>query len=113
MALEVINVLKPFLAFVVTFNVALAHNMCALQLDPRFKGSQCIMEYVGMDKTTTIVEKYDHQVLMSLLVVVSKHLNLGNVENLPPLAAIANDSLWGVATSIGNGSLYVAKSKLS
>jgi len=50
------------------------------------------MEYVDKDKTTTIVEEYDHQVLMPLLVVVSKHLNLGNVENLPPLATIANDS---------------------
>jgi hypothetical protein len=39
MALEVINVLEPFLAFVVTFNVVATHNMCGLQLDPRLKGS--------------------------------------------------------------------------
>jgi len=71
------------------------------------------MEYVSMDTTTTIVEEYDHQVLMPLLVVVSKHLNLGNVENLLPLAAIANDSLWGVVTFIGKVSLYLVKSKLS
>jgi hypothetical protein len=37
MALEVINVLEPFLAFVVTFNVVATHNMCVVQLDPRFK----------------------------------------------------------------------------
>jgi hypothetical protein len=30
-----------------TSNVATTHNMCALQLNPRFKGLQCIMEYVG------------------------------------------------------------------
>ncbi len=38
MALEVINLLEPSLAFVVTFNVVATHNMCALQLDPRLKG---------------------------------------------------------------------------
>jgi hypothetical protein len=36
--LEVINVLETFLAFIVTSNVATTHNMCAFQLDPRFKG---------------------------------------------------------------------------
>ncbi len=38
MAFKVINVLEHFLAFAMTFNVVFAHNMCALQLDPRFKG---------------------------------------------------------------------------
>jgi hypothetical protein len=38
MAFEVINVLKFFLAFVMTFNVVIAQNMCTLQLDPSFKG---------------------------------------------------------------------------
>jgi hypothetical protein len=27
-----------FLAFAMTFNVVVAHNMCVLQLDPMFKG---------------------------------------------------------------------------
>jgi hypothetical protein len=59
MVLEVINVLELFLAFVMTFNVVATHNMCALQLNPRFKGPQCIMEYVGWDKVATIVKQYD------------------------------------------------------
>jgi hypothetical protein len=59
MVLEVNNVLEPFLAFVTTFNVVFEHNMCALQLNPRFKGLQCIMEYVGWDKVATIVKEYD------------------------------------------------------
>jgi len=37
MALEVINVLEPFLAFVMTFSVVATHNMCVFQLDPRLK----------------------------------------------------------------------------
>jgi hypothetical protein len=38
MAFEVINVLKLFLAFVMTFNVSIAQYMCTFQLDPSFKG---------------------------------------------------------------------------
>jgi len=38
MTLKVINVLEHFLVFAMTFNVVVTHNMCALQLDPRFKG---------------------------------------------------------------------------
>jgi hypothetical protein len=33
--------------------------MCVLQLNPRFKGLKCIMEYVGWNKVATIVEEYD------------------------------------------------------
>jgi hypothetical protein len=69
-------------------------------------------ERVSKDKIATIVEKYDHQVLMPLLVMVSKHLNLGNVENLPPLIAITNDSVWGVSTSIRKVSLSLVKLEL-
>jgi hypothetical protein len=59
LAFKVINVLEHFLAFAMTFNVVVTHNMCVIQLDPRFKGLQCIVEYVGHDKVTTVVEKYD------------------------------------------------------
>jgi hypothetical protein len=50
------------------------------------------MEYVGNDKVTTSVEEFDQQVLMSFLVVVSKHLNPRNVENLFPSTSIIDDS---------------------
>lgn len=67
------------------------------------------MEYVGIDKIATIVDEYDHQVLMPLLVVVSKHLNLGNVEIFSPSGAIVNDSLWGVGAFIRKISLSLVK----
>jgi len=38
MALEMINKLEFFLASLMIFNVIVTHNMCAFQLDPRFKG---------------------------------------------------------------------------
>jgi len=47
MALKVIDVLEPFLSFAMTFNVVVAHNLCALQLNQRFKLFYYIMEYVG------------------------------------------------------------------
>ncbi len=38
MVFKVINVLEHFLAFAMIFNVVVVHNMCVIQLDPRFKG---------------------------------------------------------------------------
>jgi hypothetical protein len=75
MALKVIDVLEHFLPFAMTFNVVVAHNMCTLQLNPRIKVLYCIMEYVGRDRGAIVVEEYDQDVLLALLVVVSKHLN--------------------------------------
>jgi hypothetical protein len=50
---------------------------------------------------------------MFLLVVVSKHLNFRNVENLPASTTIVDDSLWGVViTAIKKVNLSLVKSKL-
>ncbi len=100
MAPKVIDVLEPFLSFAMTFNVVVAHNICTLQLNQRFKLFYYIMEYVSWDRGAIIVEEYDQHVLLPLLVIVSKHLNLGCVEGLPPSTPINDDSLWGVATFI-------------
>jgi hypothetical protein len=40
------------------------------------------MEYVGRDKTLIVVEEYDKQVIVLLLVKVSKYLNLGHEESM-------------------------------
>jgi len=50
---------------------------------------------------------------MFLLVVVSKHLNPRNVENLPPSTTIVYESLWGVVIIyVEKVSLPSVKSKL-
>jgi hypothetical protein len=113
MAPKVIDVLEPFLFFAMTFNVVVAHNMCALQLNPRFKVLYCIMEYVGRNRSAIVVEEYDQHVLLPLLVVVSKHLNLGCVEGPPPSTPINDDSLWGVVASIKEDDLSLVKFELS
>ncbi len=86
MALEVINVLNPFLAFVITLNLTITHNMCAFQIDINFEDLQCVMYYVHKDKIRAILEKYDEHVLISLLMKVSKHLNPRSKASLTLLA---------------------------
>jgi hypothetical protein len=44
-----------------TFNVIVVHNMFVFQLDPRFKGMYCIMEYVV---TRSLVPCWTHLKVM-------------------------------------------------
>jgi len=74
-----------------TFNVIVVHNVCVLQLDPRFKGRYWIMEYANRDKTIIVVEEYDRKVLVPNFVKVSKYHDheredslLLNNENVTP-----------------------------
>lgn len=70
------------------------------------------MEYVGKDKTLIVVEEYDKQVIVPLVVKVSEYLNLGHEESPPPLALSNDDYLWGVATFIKEARLSLVKMKL-
>ena len=54
MAFESIKIIKPCLAFAVDFTHENAHNMFLLMLDPRYKGLQVIIDYVGRDKACTL-----------------------------------------------------------
>jgi hypothetical protein len=76
MGLEVINVLDPFLAFVITWNLITTDNMCAFQQHPNFKSLWCVMECTSKYKTRVIVERDHEQVIMSLLLKVANNLNL-------------------------------------
>jgi hypothetical protein len=113
MAPKVIDVVEPFISFAMTFNVVVAHNMCVLQLNPRFKVLYCIVEYVGRDRGVIVVEEYDQHVLLLLLVVVSKHFNPRCVEDPPPSTPINDDSLLGVASFIKENDLSLVKFELS
>jgi hypothetical protein len=72
---EVINVLCHFLSFVKSFSWERAHNMVVLMLDPRFKGMDCIMDYIGKDQLAILLQQYDELVVMPLLKVVMGFLN--------------------------------------
>jgi hypothetical protein len=43
-------------------------------LDPHFKGSRSVIQYVGKEKAHLIIDEYDKYVLFSLLVHVYKVL---------------------------------------
>jgi hypothetical protein len=70
------------------------------------------MEYVGKDKTLIVVEEYDKQVILPLVVKVSKYLNLGHEESPPPLALRNDDYLWEVVTFIKEARLSLVKMEL-
>jgi hypothetical protein len=70
------------------------------------------MEYVGRGKSLIVVEEYDKQVIVLLLVKVSRYLNLGHEESLTPLALSNDDYSWGVATFIKEASLFLVKMEL-
>ncbi len=75
MVVEVINVLCHFLSFTGSFSQERAHNMVALMLDPHFEGMDCIMDYIGNDEATILMQQYDELVVMPLLKVVMEFLN--------------------------------------
>jgi len=49
MMTQVINILFPFLAFVLAYNQAKAHNMFVIMLDLGFKNMKIIWDFVGND----------------------------------------------------------------
>jgi hypothetical protein len=49
--------------------------MVVLMLDPRFKGMDCIMDYIGKDQLAILLQQYDELVVMPLLKVVMGFLN--------------------------------------
>lgn len=98
MAREAIGVLKPFLAFAVVFSESKAYNMLALMLDPRFKGLECIIEYIGVAKAKEIVQSYDTAVLIPFLIKVHKSLNPGGIP-APAPAPRSSNVLFGDAAS--------------
>jgi hypothetical protein len=49
--------------------------MVISMLDPHFKGMDCIMDYIGRDQATMLLQQYDELVVMPLLKVVMGFLN--------------------------------------
>ena len=112
MAFESIEVIKPCLAFTVDFTREKAHNMFLLMLDPRYKGLQVIINYVGRKIVMHIVAEYDQLVLVPLLVKVSRLLNPCLKNNLAPTLEAIPDSLFGHTSSTEEASEGMLKSDL-
>jgi hypothetical protein len=56
---KVIGVLKPFLAFVSSFQPRHVHNMLVFMLEPHFKNLQSIKNYVGLELAMQVATNYD------------------------------------------------------
>jgi hypothetical protein len=59
MQVEVIGVLKPFMAFASSFRPHHAHNMLVFLFDPCFKNLQLIKNYVGLELAMQVTTNYD------------------------------------------------------
>ena len=78
MAKTTVDVMKPFLRFSLQFVADRAHNMLSLMLDPRFKGLEYVIQYMGVAAAKQVVEDYDRKILIPYLVKVHKFLNPGD-----------------------------------
>jgi hypothetical protein len=74
MKLKVLEVLQPFMSFLDGFEKNMGHNMLLLMLNPRFKSLQLVTNYIGHDKTSTLVVQYDVGLLLPLLIQCYKIL---------------------------------------
>jgi hypothetical protein len=103
MAIEVINVLRHILGCGKTFSQDKVHKIVAWMLDPCFKGMDCIMNYIGKDQATTLVQQYDDLIMMPMLEVVIGFSNPCQTTSLDPLAPkqlVISCGLFGLVTSI-------------
>jgi hypothetical protein len=69
---QVVQVLDPFLPFMLSFQPHKAHNMLAMVLNPHYKGFELVILYVGKEMALQIVDEYDKKVLFPLLVYAFK-----------------------------------------
>ncbi len=67
MAAKIINVMCLFLGFVETFFQEKTNMMFTLMFDPCFKSMNCIMDHVGRDQATILVQQYDDLVMLAFL----------------------------------------------
>ncbi len=76
---EVVQVLNPFLSFVVSFQKAKTHNMLCMMLDPCYKSLGLTIQIFGKERTWQTTGEYDHWVLLSLHVSTYNFFNPNDV----------------------------------
>ncbi len=76
---HVIQVLEPFLSFMLCFQSCKAHNMLTMMLDPHYKGLGLVIQNVGKERALQIANEYDRAILFPLFVCAYKFLKPTNV----------------------------------
>jgi hypothetical protein len=116
MDVKVINVLHPFLSFAKSFSRERIHNIVVLMLVPRFKGIDCIMDYIGRDQAAILMQQYDELIVMPLLKVVMGFLNRDQAAcSILPSPELPSTStrLFGLASSTQEAIKSLPKVELS
>ncbi len=73
-----------------------------------------MMECINRNRTRAIVEEYDEQVsLLLILMKMFKHLNLQCATTPTNATSNIDDSLWGVETSIKKANIFFVKIEMS
>jgi hypothetical protein len=65
---QMVQVLNPFLFFMLSFQNNKSHNMLCMMLDRCYKRLGLIIQFVSKEKALQIASEYDHHVLLPLLV---------------------------------------------
>jgi hypothetical protein len=60
---HIIHILIMFLAFFFAYNLAKAHNMLVIMLEPHFKNMKIICDFMSDTLVVQIVAKYDTNIL--------------------------------------------------
>jgi hypothetical protein len=76
---KVVQVLKPFLSFMLSFPSQKVNNILVMMLHPHYKELGLLMQYIGKEKILQITSDYNRQVLFPQLLCTYKFLNLANV----------------------------------
>jgi hypothetical protein len=108
MARQVANVLRLFLSFARKVKEGSTHNMICLMLDPRFKGLEVIVDYVGCEVAKQVVDEYDHKILVPLLTKAAQILSPAAIAATPTATLVAaqptKNILFGAPASIAEAS---------
>jgi len=56
---QVVQVLDPFISFMLSFQPHKAHNMLAIMLNPHCEGLGLVILYVGKEMALQIIDDYD------------------------------------------------------
>ncbi len=71
---QVLKVFLPFISLLHAFDRTQSHNMLALMLDSCFKNMLLVVMYLGWENVDALIVEYDDELLLPILIEVTKLL---------------------------------------
>lgn len=99
--------MDPFLSFLFFFQTYKTHKYVGNDVRFHYKGLGLVIQYVGKDKTIQVVDEYDRQILVLLLVCAYNFLNSIQI-NEKALSSTSQtiestSMLWSLGNQWGHG----------